>query len=79
MASTGIQTLIAVGAVYLGDSLLAMVPKLSDWLPCRLIKVEQIINGKEQPDVLLPAFGVTAALSIAAVIISKHIFDKKPI
>ena len=76
-SNTGV--LVGAGGVVLVSYLLSMVPKISKYLPTRLMDGTSLIYGKLTPEDYTAALIITAALSAACFIISIPVFNKKSV
>ena len=69
--------LVGVGGIALASSLLGFLPKLQKFLPTQLSDGNSLIYGIAEPGKYTPALLVTIAMSLACLIISIPLFNKK--
>ncbi len=74
-SNTGV--LVGTGAVFVLSYLLSVIPKLSEYLPTRLLDGNSLIYGKATPKDYAAALALTFAVTAASFIASIPIFNKK--
>ncbi len=74
-SNTGV--LAGIGAVFVLSYLLSIIPKLTEYLPTRLLDGNSLIYGKASPKDYAAALILTLAVTAASFIASIPIFNKK--
>lgn len=76
---TGNAVLLAVGGVYAGCYLLSLFPKLTAYMPTRLLSAGQLLNGAGTTGDFQKIILVTCVSGVAAVGLSVAAFDRSEI
>ncbi len=75
--ATGTGVLLGTGGAYLAAFLVSLFPKIASMSPCMLADGNSLIYGMEEPSAYLKSVAVTAALTLAALLLSHPLFQKK--
>jgi ABC-2 type transport system permease protein len=73
------SVLLSVGAIYAIVYLLAIIPKIADYLPVKLTDGLTLLNGSAQIRDYLSALGITLCLTVVAILLSVIGFNRKKI
>lgn len=71
------SVLLGTGAVVLASYLLSMIPKISKYLPTSLMNSAKLLVGTEDMGDYIYALAIAVALSVACIVASVPIFNKK--
>ena len=77
LAKENTLVLVGTGGIALAFSLLSLIPKLQKFLPTQLSDGNSLIYGLAETDKYIPALLVSIAMSLACLIISIPLFNKK--
>ena len=79
LSRTNTQVLLGTGAMAFGIYLTGMFPKLSKYLPSRLMEGITLLQGTTNPNDFMAAAVVTLLMVILAIGMSVYFFDRKQI
>ena len=74
-SNTGV--LLGTGGVVLTSSLLSLIPKVGKYLPTTLTDGNSLIYGLTEPKEYVTAIAITVAISVACLVVSIPVFNKK--
>lgn len=74
-----VGVLLCTGGVIFAFSVVGFIPKIAEFLPTSLMNTTSLMLGVESPEDYLWTVIITAALSVACIIASIPIFNKKEI
>lgn len=76
-AKTNIQVLAGTGAAAFGSYLIGLFPKVSRFLPTKLMDGMLLLQGAAKPEDYIPAIAAAAVTAVLAVVLSLICFDRK--
>ena len=76
-AKTNIQVLAGTGAAAFGSYLVGLFPKVSRFLPTKLMDGMLLLQGAAKPEDYIPAIAAAAVTAVLAVVLSLICFDRK--
>lgn len=76
-AKANIQVLAGTGAAAFGSYLIGLFPKVSRFLPTKLMDGMLLLQGAAKPEDYIPAIAAAAVTAVLAVVLSLICFDRK--
>ncbi len=77
VSSSSTSVFLGCGGAVIVSYMLALIPKIEEYLPTMLTSSNALIYGALKPEDYLIAFLITAILSVASFVISIPVFNKK--